>query len=100
MTHSESSDIPPPPPVSGTSEASNARQASSGHVVNSANPAIVAVQTAQSAFAVVDQDRGTVSHHRGSLSTPYAAQAAFNSHPAKAQPLPADSPLATPRQHT
>ena len=29
-----------------------------------------------------------------SISTPYAAQAAFNSHSAKAQPLPPDSPLA------
>jgi hypothetical protein len=58
------------------------------------NPAMVAHQTAPNAFAVVDQDCGTVSHHRGSISTPYAAQAAFNSHSAKAQPLPADSPLA------
>ena len=50
---------------------------------------------APNAFAVVDQDRSTVSHHRGSISTPYAAQAAFNSHSAKAQPLPPDSPLAS-----
>ena len=63
-------------------------------MVNTGNPAMVAHQTAANAFAVVDQDRGTVSHHRGSISTPYAAQAAFNSHSAKAQPLPPDSPLA------
>ena len=45
-------------------------------------------------FAVVDHDKGTVSHHPGSLSTPHAAQAAFNSHASKAQPLAPDSPLA------
>jgi len=42
----------------------------------------------------VDHDRGTVSHHRGSISTPQAVQAAFNTHTSKAQALPPDSPLA------
>lgn len=56
---------------------------------------MVAHQTAPNAFAVVDNDRGTVSHHRGSIATPYAAQAAFNSHAAKSQPLPPNSPLAS-----
>jgi hypothetical protein len=55
---------------------------------------MVAHQTASNAFAVVDNNTGTVSHHKGSIATPHAAQAAFNSHASKAQPLPADSPLA------
>ena len=79
------SDIPPPPPV----------PAGGDSVANADNPAMVAHQTAPNAFAVVDHDRGTVSHHPGNIATPHAAQAAFNSHPAKAQPLPPDSPLAT-----
>jgi len=76
------SDIPPPPP---TPESA---------VANPDNPSMVAQQTAPNAFAVVDHDRGTVSHHRGNIQTPQSAQAAFNSHSAKAQPLPPDSPLA------
>ena len=64
-------------------------------MVNADNAAMVAQQTAPNAFAVVDHDNGTVSHHPGSIATPHAAQAAFNSHAAKAQPLPPDSPLAT-----
>ena len=88
-------DVPPPPPVPPTQQPSgNSSPQDSSSVVNAGNPAMVAHQTAPNAFAVVDQDRGTVSHHRGSISTPYAAQAAFNSHSAKAQPLPPDSPLA------
>lgn len=80
------SDVPPPPPVpSGESENS---------VPNPSNPAMVAHQTADNAFAVVDHERGSVSHHRGQISTPQAVQAAFNSHTAKAQALPPDSPLA------
>jgi hypothetical protein len=55
---------------------------------------MVAHQTASNAFAVVDRNAGTVSLHKGSITTPHAAQAAFNSHASKAQPLPADSPLA------
>ncbi|MBE2203681.1 MAG: hypothetical protein IAE94_05045 [Chthoniobacterales bacterium] len=81
-------DVPPPPPIPPTSP-------SSSSVANADNPAMVAHQTAPNAFAVVDNDRGTVSHHKGSIATPYAAQAAFNSHAAKAQPLPPDSPLAS-----
>ncbi len=80
-----SSDVPPPPPVP---------PASSGSVANADNPAMVAHQTSPNAFAVVDHNAGTVSHHKGSVATPHAAQAAFNSHASKAQPLPADSPLA------
>jgi hypothetical protein len=86
-------DVPPPPPVPPTQQPTGS-SADTSSVVNAGNPAMVAHQTAPNAFAVVDQDRGTVSHHRGSISTPYAAQAAFNSHSAKAQPLSSDSPLA------
>jgi len=82
-------DIPPPPPIPPSS------QGVAGTVSNPDNPSMVAHQTASNAFAVVDNDRGTVSHHQGSISTPYTAQAAFNSHAAKAQPLPPDSPLST-----
>ena len=80
-----STDVPPPPPV----------PTDSNSVANPDNPAMTAHQTASNAFAVVDNDRGTVSHHRGSIATPHTAQAAFNSHASKAQPLPPDSPLST-----
>ena len=80
-----STDVPPPPPV----------PTESNSVANPDNPAMKAHQTASNAFAVVDNDRGTVSHHRGNIATPHAAQAAFNTHASKAQPLPPDSPLAT-----
>jgi hypothetical protein len=88
-------DVPPPPPVPPAQQPTrNSSSQDSSSVVNAGNPAMVAHQTAPNAFAVVDNDRGTVSHHRGSVSTPYAAQAAFNSHSAKAHPLPPDSPFA------
>lgn len=79
-------DVPPPLPTPPASSGSDS-------VANPDNPGMVAHQTASNAFAVVDNDRGTVSHHKGNIATPYAAQAAFNSHASKAQPLPADSPL-------
>ncbi len=82
-----SSDVPPPPPVPPSSSGGNA-------VANPDNPGMTARQTASNTFAVVDNDRGTVSHHRGNISTPHTAQAAFNSHASKAHPLPPDSPLA------
>lgn len=80
------SDIPPPPPVPtipGTTSS----------VTSSENPAMTAHQTAPGSFAVVDNARGTVSYHRGSIATLHTAQAAFDSHAARAQPLPPDSPL-------
>jgi len=80
-----STDVPPPPPV----------PSENNIAANPDNPAMTAHQTASNAFAVVDNDRGTVSHHRGSIATPHTAQAAFNSHASKAQPLPPDSPLST-----
>jgi hypothetical protein len=66
--------VPPPPEEDG------------GMIINPANPAMVAQQTSPESFSVTDQSKGTVSHHKGSLSTPHAAQAAFNAHPAKAKP--------------
>ena len=51
------------------------------------NPSLTAHQTAPNSFAVVDQDKGTISYHRGNIFTPRAAQAAFNSHSAHAKPL-------------
>jgi len=65
--------VPPPPGEEG------------GAITNPANPAMVAQQTTPESFSVTDQSKGTVSHHKGSLSTPHAAQAAFNSHPSKAK---------------
>jgi hypothetical protein len=82
------SDVPPPPPIPPAPSGSDS-------VTNPDHPGMVAHQTAPNAFAVVDHDAGTVSHHKGSIATPHAAQAAFNSHAAKAQPLAPDSPLAT-----
>ncbi len=82
------SDVPPPPSIPASSSGGEG-------VANADNPAMVAHQTADNAFAVVDHDRGTVSHHSGNVATAYAAQAAFDSHSAKAQPLPPNSPLAT-----
>ena len=66
--------VPPPPEEEG------------GVITNPANPAMVAQQTTPESFSVTDQSKGTVSHHKGSLSTPHAAQAAFNCHPSKAKP--------------
>lgn len=86
------SDLPPPPPLSSEAGASSGDGGASAS--NPSNPAMIATQTAPGAFAVVDHDRGTVSHHRGNIATPHTAQAAFNSHSVKAQALPPDSPLA------
>ena len=47
-------------------------------------------------FTVTDSGTGTISHHKGNIYAPYAAQAAFNSHSSKARqgppPLPATKP--------
>ena len=63
---------------------------------NRSNPAQVAHQTEPNAFTVTDSVQGTISYHKGNIYTPYAAQAAFNSHASKAQkgppPLPTDKP--------
>jgi hypothetical protein len=63
--------VPPPPEEEG------------GMIINPANPAMVAQQTSPDSFSVTDQSKGTISHHKGSVSTPQAAQAAFNSHASK-----------------
>jgi hypothetical protein len=54
---------------------------------NPSNPAQVAYQAAADSFTVTDSARRTISHHKGNIFTPYAAQAAFNSHSSKAQPI-------------
>jgi hypothetical protein len=63
---------------------------------NRSNPNQIAHQTAPDSFTVADSVQGTISYHMGNIYTPYAAQAAFNSHASKAQkgppPLPADKP--------
>jgi hypothetical protein len=59
---------------------------SGGSIFNPENPAMVAQQTSPESFTVTDHSKGTVSRHRGSLATPHAAQAAFNSHASKAKP--------------
>ena len=53
---------------------------------NRSNPAQVAHQTEPNAFIVEETVQGTISHHKGNIYAPYAAQAAFNSHSSKAQP--------------
>jgi len=76
-------DVPPPPPIPSVE---------AGTATNPENPSMVAQQTSANSFSVVDQSRGTVSHHSGNIATPHAAQAAFNSHPTKAQPLSSAHP--------
>lgn len=87
ISGSPGGDVPPPPPIPPASSGGDS-------VTSPDNPGMVAHQTAPNAFAVVDHNTGTVSHHKGSIATPHTAQAAFNSHASKAQPLPPDSPLA------
>ena len=63
---------------------------------NKLNPAQVAYQAAPDSFTVTDSVQGTISHHKGNICTPYAAQAAFNAHSSTAQqgppPLPTNRP--------
>jgi hypothetical protein len=87
LSGSMGGEVPAPPPTP-------AAPAGGDSISNPDNPGMVAHQTAPNAFAVVDANTGTVSHHRGSIATPQTAQAAFNSHASKAQLLPPDSPLA------
>jgi hypothetical protein len=68
---------------------------------NRSNPAQIAHQTEPSAFIVEDSVQGTISHHKGNIYAPYAAQAAFNSHSSKAQssgPPPLPTTKAAPSQ--
>ena len=64
---------------------------------NRSNPAQVAHQTEPDGFRVTDSVQGTISHHKGNIHAPYAAQAALNSHFSKARqgppPLPATKPV-------
>ncbi len=64
---------------------------------NPSNPAQVAHQTEPHSFTVTDEVRGTISYHKGNIFAPYAAQAAFNAHSSKAQPIE-PPPLPTAKQ--
>jgi hypothetical protein len=46
---------------------------------------------------VTDEVRGTISYHKGNIFAPYAAQAAFNAHSSKGQPIE-PPPLPTGKQ--
>jgi hypothetical protein len=77
-------DILAPPPLT---------PAPVGERMNSeSHTSLMAHQTAADSFAVVDQAKGTISHHRGNIFTPQVAQAAFNSHSAKAKPIQSTPP--------
>ena len=81
--HELSADIPAPPLT----------PAPVGKEMNSeSHPSLTAHQTAPNSFAVIDQAKGTISHHRGNIFTPQAGQAAFNSHSAHAKPIQAVPP--------
>ena len=76
--------LPAPPPL--TPAPAGKRMTSESH------PSLAAHQMAPDSFAVIDQANGTISHHRGNIFTPQVAQAAFNSHSAKANPMQAVPP--------
>jgi hypothetical protein len=61
-------------------------------MASESHPSLMAHQTAPDSFAVIDQAKGMISHHRGNIFTPQTAQAAFNSHSAKAKPMQAVPP--------
>jgi hypothetical protein len=64
-------------------------------MTSESHPSLIADQTAPNSFVVVDEAQGTISRHRGNIFTPQAAQAAFNSHSAKAKPIQAVPPPLT-----
>ena len=72
-------DIPAPPPLTPAPVGER--------ILSESNASLTAHQTDANSFAVVDQDSGTISYHRGNIFTPQAAQSAFNSHSAHAKPL-------------
>jgi hypothetical protein len=80
----QSRDLPTPPPL--TPAPVGNRMTSESH------PSLAAHQMAPDSFLVIDQGKGTISHHRGNIFTPQVAQAAFNSHSAKAKPTQAVPP--------
>ena len=78
--------LPAPPPLTPAPEGK--RMTSESH------PSLAAHQMAPDSFAVIDQAKGMISHHRGNIFTSQVAQAAFNSHSAKAKPMqPVPPPL-------
>jgi hypothetical protein len=86
---SDAADLPPPPPLSPAPIGESYE--------NPFNPTQVADQTAADSFTVTDSVQGTVSHHRGNIYMPHAAEVAFNSHCSKVQqgppPLPTNNPV-------
>jgi hypothetical protein len=85
---SDAADLPAPPPVAPAKVGEK--------MANRSNPAQLAHQTAPDSFTVTDSMQGTLSHHRGNIYAPYAAQAAFNSHSSKAQQRPPPLPTTKP----
>jgi hypothetical protein len=68
-------------------------------MTSESHPSLIAHQTASNSFVVLDEAQGTISSHHGNIFTPQAAQAAFNSHSAKAKPIQAvPPPLTSPAQ--
>ena len=80
----QSKDLPTPPPLTPAPVGKR--------MTSESNPSLAAHQMAPDSFAVIDQAKGTISHHRGNIFTPQVAQAAFNSHSAKAKPMQAVPP--------
>ena len=77
-------DLPTPPPLTPAPVGKR--------MTSESNPSLAAHQMAPDSFVVIDQGKGTISHHRGNIFTPQVAQAAFNSHSAKAKPMQAVPP--------
>ncbi len=65
-----------------------------GIVTNPDQPAMTARQTSPEMFTVTDSTNGSVSHHPGQVTTPYAALSAFNSHPSSASSINSKSDAA------
>jgi hypothetical protein len=80
----QSKDLPTPPPLTPAPVGKR--------MTSESNPSLAAHQMAPDSFVVIDQGKGTISHHRGNIFTPQVAQAAFNSHSAKANPMQAVPP--------
>ena len=80
----QSKDLPTPPPLTPAPVGKR--------MPSESNPSLAAHQMAPDSFVVINQGKGTISHHRGNIFTPQVAQAAFNSHSAKAKPMQAVPP--------
>jgi hypothetical protein len=80
----QSKDLPTPPPLTPAPVGKR--------MTSESNPSLAAHQMAPDSFLVIDQGKRTISQHRGNIFTPQVAQAAFNSHSAKAKPMQAVPP--------